>query len=203
LRGAARSASDRYGRGKTELVGYSAVARRAAELDPISYQRLDTLGWVPFDAMGQSGVASFAAFFRSLGKTVASIFDLQPPEEFAAIMASSDAAFQQPYAGFEQMLYAEVSAAAQAWFVKYLVTNGDWPSALAGQVPVDGAPDDAYRNALYALFCHKKGDEFLTIFFNACMIEHFPQTMLATLRRLKERVVRAAPPPALPAGVFG
>jgi len=189
--------------GKAELVGYSAVARRAAELDPISYQRLDTLGWVPFDATGRSGVASFAAFFRSLGKTVASIFDLQPPEEFAAIMASSDAAFQQPYAGFEQMLYAEVSAAAQAWFVKYLVTNGDWPSALAGQVPVDGAPDDAYRNALYALFCHKKGDEFLTIFFNACMIEHFPQTMLATLRRLKEMVVRAAPPPALPAGVFG
>src|SRR5580698_207584 len=71
--------------GKTELVAYSAVARRAAELDPDSYQRLDTLGWVPFDATGQSGVASFATFFRGLGKTVATIFDRQNPAELAAI----------------------------------------------------------------------------------------------------------------------
>jgi putative ATP-dependent endonuclease of OLD family len=81
-------------------------------------------------------------------KTVASIFDLQPPEEFAAIMASSDASFQQRYAGFEQMLYAEVSAPAQASFVKFLVTNGDWTSALAGQVPADGAPDHARQAAV-------------------------------------------------------
>ena len=115
-------------------------------------------------------------------------------------MASSEAAFQQPYAGFEHMLYAEVPALAQTWFVKFLVTNGDWPSALAAHVPPEGAPDDAYRNALYALFCHKKGDEFLTIFLNACMIEHFPQTMLATLRQLREMVLR---PPPSSAGVFG
>lgn len=52
--------------GKTELVAYSAVARRAAELEPAHFQRLDALGWVPFDAGGQTAVASFAAFFRSL-----------------------------------------------------------------------------------------------------------------------------------------
>jgi putative ATP-dependent endonuclease of the OLD family len=194
--------------GKTELVAYSAVARRAAELDPVNYQRLDTLGWVPFDATGQSGVASFAAFFRSLGKTVATIFDQQQPADLAAITASCDAAFQQPYAGFEQLLHAEAAPHAQSWFVKFLVGNGEWPVALANLIPAEGSPDDAYRNPLYALFSHKKGDEFLTIFFNACLIEHFPQTMLATLRRLKEIVAPAAPPPppalpAEPANVFG
>jgi putative ATP-dependent endonuclease of OLD family len=194
--------------GKTELVAYSAVARRAAELDQVNYQRLDTLGWVPFDATGQSGVASFAAFFRSLGKTVATIFDQQQPADLSAIMASCDAAFQQPYAGFEQLLHAEAAPHAQSWFVKFLVGNGEWPAALANQIPAEGSPDDAYRNPLYALFSHKKGDEFLTLFFNACLIEHFPQTMLATLRRLKEIVAPAAPPPppsppAQPANVFG
>jgi putative ATP-dependent endonuclease of OLD family len=194
--------------GKTELVAYSAVVRRTAELDPANYQRLDTLGWVPFDATGQSGVASFAAFFRSFGKTVATIFDQQQPAELAAITASCDAAFQQPYAGFEQLLHAEVPANTQACFVKFLVQGGEWPIALAGQLPPNGSPDDAYRNPLFALFSHKKGDEFLTIFFNACLIEHFPQTMLAALRRLKEMVVSAPPPPpsappAQPANIFG
>ena len=56
--------------GKTELVGYSAVARRAAELDPMNYQRLDTLGWVPFDATGQNADVSiekvaYSAFYQS------------------------------------------------------------------------------------------------------------------------------------------
>jgi putative ATP-dependent endonuclease of the OLD family len=194
--------------GKTELVAYSAVARRAAELDPANYQRLDTLGWVPFDATGQSGVASFAAFFRLFGKTVATIFDQQQPAKLATITASCDAAFQQPYAGFEQLLHAEVPANAQAWFVKFLVQGGEWPIALTGQLPPNGSPDDSYRNPLFALFSHKKGDEFLTIFFNACLIEHFPQTMLAALRRLKEMVVSMPPPPpsappAQPANIFG
>jgi putative ATP-dependent endonuclease of OLD family len=123
-------------------------------------------------------------------------------------MASCDAAFQQPYAGFEQLLHAEAAPHAQSWFVKFLVGNGEWPAALANQIPAEGSPDDAYRNPLYALFSHKKGDEFLTLFVNACLIEHFPQTMLATLRRLKEIVAPAAPPPppappAQPANVFG
>jgi putative ATP-dependent endonuclease of OLD family len=188
--------------GKTELVAYSTVARRAAELDPVTYQRLDTLGWVPFDATGQSGVASFAAFFRSLGKTVATIFDQQPPTELAAITAACHASFQQPYAGFEQLLYTEAAPIAQAWFVKFLVESGEWPTALAGQIPPVGSPDDAYRSPLYALFAHKKGDEFLAMFFNACLIEHFPASMLTTLRSLKAMVISPLPSPPL-TGVFG
>ena len=189
--------------GKTELVAYSAVARRAAELDPATYQRLDALGWVPFDAAGQSAVASFASFFRSLGKTVATIFDQQQPVERAAIIASCDAAFEQPYAGFEHLLRAEIAPAMQAWFVRWFVAAGEWPQALQHLVPAAGAVDDAYGQAFHELFMHKKGDDYLTVFFEQCQVGHFPATMMATIAALKQMV--APPPlgpPAEPANLF-
>ena len=189
--------------GKTELVAYSAVARRAAELDPAAYQRLDALGWVPFDAAGQSAVASFASFFRSLGKTVATIFDQQQPVERAAIIASCDAAFEQPYAGFEHLLRAEIAPAMQAWFVRWFVAAGEWPQALRHLVPVAGAADDAYGQAFHELFMHKKGDDYLTVFFEQCQVGHFPATMMATIAALKQMVVPPPPaPPAEPANLF-
>ena len=189
--------------GKTELVAYSAVARRAAELDPATYQRLDALGWVPFDAAGQSAVASFASFFRSLGKTVATIFDQQQPVERAAIIASCDAAFEQPYAGFEHLLRAEIAPAMQAWFVRWFVAAGEWPQALRHLVPAAGAADDAYGQAFHELFMHKKGDDYLTVFFEQCQVGHFPATMMATIAALKQMVVPPPPaPPAEPANLF-
>lgn len=184
--------------GKTELVAYSTVARRAAELDPATYQRLDALGWVPFDAAGQSAVASFASFFRSLGKTVATVFDQQQPVERAAIIASCDAAFEQPYAGFEHLLRAEIAPAMQAWFVRWFVAAGEWPQVLRHLVPAAGAADDAYGQAFHELFMHKKGDDYLTVFFEQCQVGHFPATMMATIAALKKMVV--PPPPAPPAG---
>lgn len=189
--------------GKTELVAYSAVARRAAELDPAAYQRLDALGWVPFDAAGQSAVASFASFFRSLGKTVATIFDQQQPVERAAIIASCDAAFEQPYAGFEHLLRAEIAPAMQAWFVRWFVAAGEWPQALRHLVPAAGAADDAYGQAFHELFMHKKGDDYLTVFFEQCQVGHFPATMMATIAALKQMVAPPPPaPPAEPANLF-
>jgi putative ATP-dependent endonuclease of OLD family len=189
--------------GKTELVAYSAVARRAAELDPTTYQRLDALGWVPFDAAGQSAVASFASFFRSLGKTVATIFDQQQPVERAAIIASCDAAFEQPYAGFEHLLRAEIAPAMQAWFVRWFVAAGEWPQALRHLVPAAGAADDACGQAFHELFMHKKGDDYLTVFFEQCQVGHFPATMMATIAALKQMVAPPPPaPPAEPANLF-
>jgi putative ATP-dependent endonuclease of OLD family len=185
--------------GKTELVAYTAVARRAAELDSTNYQRLDSLGWVPFDATGQGGVASFAAFFRSLGKKVATIFDKQDQTGLTAIEAACDMAFEQQYAGFEQLLQAEVPAGAQTWFVQYLISQNEWPPALQAYVPVAGSPDAAFSEALYRLFTHKKGDEFLSIFFNACQIGHFPPSMLTTLTKLREMAAPPAPVTASPA----
>nr|WP_260691584.1 AAA family ATPase [Rhizobium laguerreae] len=191
--------------GKTELVAYSAVARRAAELAPAQYKRLDALGWVPFDAGGQTAVAPFASFFRGLGKTVATIFDQQQPDARAAIVAACHAPFEQPYAGFEHMLQAEVSPAMQAWFVQWFAAAGEWPPALAHVIPPVGSPEAAYRAPFLSLFTHKKGDDYLTVFLDQCQVGHFPQTMLGILTALKNMVAPPAPPPAAqqPPGVFG
>jgi putative ATP-dependent endonuclease of OLD family len=153
-------------------------------------------------------VAPFATFFRGLGKTVATIFDQQQPEARAAIVAACHAPFEQPYAGFEHMLQAEVSPAMQAWFVQWFAGAGEWPPALAHLIPPNGSPEAAYRAPFLSLFTHKKGDDYLTVFFDLCQVGHFPQTMLGILTALKNMVVPPMPPvpqpPApQPPGVFG
>ncbi|ODM73485.1 ATP-dependent nuclease [Bradyrhizobium elkanii] len=191
--------------GKTELVAYSAVARRASELSPDQHQRLDSLGWVPFDAGGETAVASFAAFFRGLGKTVASVFDQQNPAARAAIEAASHRAFEQPYAGFEHLLRAEIWPAMQAWFVKWFVQAGEWPQALAHLIPPDGSADEAYTQPFLALFKHKKGDDYLVVFFDQCQVVHLPPTMIRILADLRNMVAPLPPPPApmQAPGIFG
>lgn len=184
--------------GKTELIAYSAVARRAAELDPTNYSRLDALGWVPFDAGGQGAVAPFAAFFRNLGKTVATIFDRQEPAERQAIEAVSHAAFEQPYTGFEALLAAEVHVSMKAWCVKFFLGAGEWPTALNNLLPPPNSPDEAYAAPFLALFKHKKGDDYLTIFLGQCQIGHFPPTMVRVITALKNMIVAPAPAAAQP-----
>jgi putative ATP-dependent endonuclease of OLD family len=186
--------------GKTELIAYTTVARRTAELDPANYQRLDAMGWVPFDAGGQSAVKSFAAFFKGLGKTVATIFDQQQPAERQAIEAACDATFEQPYNGFEDLLAAEFHISMQAWCVKFFDANTEWPRSLNQLLPAANSPDQAYRAPFLALFKHKKGDDYLTIFLEQCQIGHFPSTMIAIISALKNMVAPQppAPPPPVP-----
>jgi len=183
--------------GKTEFVAYSAVARRAAERAPDQYKRLDSLGWVPFDAGGQTSVASFAAFFRGLGKTVATIFDQQSAQAKAAIEAASDRAFEQPYAGFEHLLRDELQIELQKWFVRWLVDENEWPQALSNLIPTVDASDDVYVVAFLALLKHKKGDDYLSLLIEQCEIGHFPRTMLRILGDLR-RMVEPLPLPPLP-----
>lgn len=178
--------------GKTELIAYSAAARIAASLEPQTYERLDTLGWVPFDAGSETAVADFARFFRGLGKMTATIFDQQTPVARAAIAAACDVAFEQPYKGFENLLSAEVSTAMKEWFVAWLNSQGEWPVALVTVLPPAGSPQDAFN----AIFRHKKGAEILSVYFENCAyVGNIPQTMRGILTALKEM----AAPPASPA----
>lgn len=178
--------------GKTELVAYSAAARRAASFEPQTYDRLDTLGWVPFDAGSQTAVADFARFFRGLGKMTATVFDQQTPADKAVIVAACDQAFEQPYAGFENLLSAEVPANMQSWFVDWFNGQGEWPTALTNVLPPAGTHQAAFK----ALFLHKKGADYLTVFFEQCTgTGHVPQTMRTILAALKIMAAPPAPPP--------
>jgi putative ATP-dependent endonuclease of the OLD family len=83
----------------------------------------------------------------------------------------------------------------QSWFVKWFVRAGEWPQALAHLIPADGSPDEAYRDPFLALFMHKKGDDYLTIFVDQCQLEHFPATMMRILGELRNMVAPPPPPP--------
>ncbi len=93
------------------------------------------LGGCPSTRVAKRRWHRLPTFFRGLGKTVATIFDQQQPEARAAIVAACHAPFEQPYAGFEHMLQAEVSPAMQAWFVQWFAGAGEWPPALAHLIP--------------------------------------------------------------------
>jgi putative ATP-dependent endonuclease of OLD family len=77
--------------------------------------------------------------------------------------------------------------------VKWLVEQVEWPAALANRLPADGAPDAAYADPFVELFMHKKGADFLTLYFEQCThMWHFPRTVLQTLSGLRRMVI---PPP--------
>lgn len=179
--------------GKAEVIGYMSAARRLQELDPATYSRLDTLGWVVFNAGGDTNVALYATFFRGFGKTVATIFDKQAPTELSAINAACDFLFEQPYDGFERLVTSEMPAAAQARFVRALVRENDWPPSLQSSLPPTSSTDTAYPPLLFELLKHKKGDEFVPALFAQCGLAEFPATIRSTLSTLK--TLAAAPPP--------
>lgn len=172
--------------GKAEVLGYTSAARRLEELDPKAFSRLDTLGWVVFDAVGEGNVAPFARFFRTLGKKVATIFDQQADDARAAIEAECDWAFEQQYDGFERLITTEMPDAAQARFVRTLDREGEWPPSLRSSLPPADAVDAVYAEALFALLTHNKGDALVPALFAQCARDELPHTVVTTLSALKK-----------------
>lgn len=168
--------------GDTEAASYAALAKTASRVNPIRFARLDTRGWAVFDAQGETNVAGFAAFFRGLGKDVACVFDQQPAVRLAEIKANSDHAFEQPYAGFEDLVVTEVPAAAQRAYVDAVISDGGWPSHVPE--PADNT-DSAYGKSLKKLLSKNKGDRFAADLVAGLAEADFPPSMVNVLIGLK------------------
>lgn len=169
--------------GDTEAASYGALAKTAARSNPARFARLDTRGWAIFDAQGETNVAGFAGFFRGLGKDVASVFDQQPEARLADIQANSDYAFEQPYAGFEDLILAEVPIAAIREYVDALVADFGWPSHVPE--PADET-DAAYTKAIKKLLLKNKGDRYAADLVAGLTEVDFPPSMVTILEGLKE-----------------
>ncbi|MEA1261429.1 AAA family ATPase [Microbacterium sp. STF-2] len=168
--------------GDTEAASYAALAKTAARVNPMRFARLDTRGWAIFDAQGETNVAGFAGYFRALGKEVASVFDKQPADRLAEITANSDHVFEQPHAGFEDLLLDEVPISAIRNHVDSLISDGGWPSHVAA--PED-ASDAAYKKAARKLLSKTKGDRFAAELVAGLDEADFPVSMVEVLERLK------------------
>jgi putative ATP-dependent endonuclease of OLD family len=167
-----------------------------------SHQQI-TSDWTRSDGFRSTPVAKprslrLQHFFEASGKPLPRSSTNKLTPSARAIVASCDVPFEQPYAGFEHLLAAEVSVAMQAWFVQFFVRAGEWPQALNHLVPPPGSPEENYRPAFVALFMHKKGDDYLTVFLDLCQVGHFPPTMLRVITALKNLAAPPPPPPPPP-----
>ncbi|PPF34955.1 ATP-dependent endonuclease [Pseudoclavibacter sp. AY1H1] len=176
--------------GRSEALAYPYLAKRGAAAAPDDYSRMDTDGWAVFDAEGETNVASFARFFKGLGKGVITIFDTQPADRLAAIYAASDVAFEQPYAGFEDLLVAEVPMTAKRAFVEDLQREGGWPGHVSG--PADDT-DEALDKALSALFKKTKGEGVAMHLLSTLDSADYPATMRSVLDGIRNFTRAEAP----------
>ncbi len=160
--------------GRSEAMAYPYLAKRGAAADPSAYSRMDTDGWAVFDAEGETNVASFARFFKGLGKNVVTVFDTQPAERLAEIEAASDLAFQQPHAGFEDLLVAEIPEPAKRAFVDSLQATGDWPTHI--DTPADETAAELDR-ALLRLLKKSKGEGVAMHLLSTLELNDYPATM--------------------------
>ena len=176
--------------GRSEAMAYPYLAKRGAAAAPGDYSRMDTDGWAVFDAEGETNVASFARFFKGLGKSVITIFDSQPADRLAAIEEASDLAFQQPHAGFEALLVDETPVSAKRAFAEELQREGSWPSHVPA--PADGT-DAALDNALRELFEKSKGEGVAMHLLSTLKPADYPATMRTVLDGIRAYTRAEAP----------
>jgi putative ATP-dependent endonuclease of OLD family len=169
--------------GRSEAMAYPYLAKRGAAAAPGDYSRMDTDGWAVFDAEGETNVASFARFFKGLGKSVITIFDSQPAGRLAEIEAASDLAFQQPHSGFEDLLVAEIPVAVKRTFVETLQTEGAWPSHIPA--PSDGT-DATFDAALRELLKKSKGEGVAMHLLSTLDPADYPVTMQTVLDGVRD-----------------
>jgi len=175
--------------GRSEAMTYPYLAKRGATADPSAFSRMDTDGWAVFDAEGETNVASFARFFKGLGKSVVTVFDEQPAGRLAEIEAASDLAYQQPHAGFEDLLVSELSDTVKRAFVASLQAAGGWPSHI--DAPADETAD-AINKALRMLLKKSKGEGVAMHLLSTLDVDDYPTTMRAVLDGVRE-FTRPAP----------
>jgi len=171
--------------GRSEALAYPYLAKAGTAEDPASFSRLDTDGWAVFDAEGDTNVASFAAFFKGLGKSVATVFDAQDDDALKAIEDAGDLTLQQPYKGFEAMILAETPEVAKRAFVDKLIAEGEWPQGTPAPA---NERDDAYDAALKKLLKGTKGEGTAMHLLSTLKVADYPATMRAALDELREFV---------------
>ena len=174
--------------GATEAAAMPAVARRLAELNPVSYKSLEALGICTVDAGTQSQIADLGSFYRSLNKVVFAVCDHQTAEGQANIEANVDKLFMHPEAGFEALVLNNAPQPAKDRFVASLT----WPPHLITKYPDPASDPD---NALMDYFSWSKGNWGISDFLFQCTEAEIPQWIRDTLASLREL---CDPPPQPP-----
>lgn len=172
--------------GRTEYDAYPAAARRLHELHPEEFRSLEALGVAIVDATTDAQVGPLGEHYKTLGKTVFAVFDLQTPEQRAAISLAVHHPFEAAEKGFENVLLKGTTDAALRRHALVLVEDGGWPNHLIAKTP---KPDTSHEDLLGAMrdfFVWGKGHGVAADFLSACTRDEMPKFIVETLIAIQE-----------------
>lgn len=136
--------------GATETSSFPALNRKLSEEKPSDYSPLEALGICTIDAQTESQILPLTKLYRSLGKEVFVICDLQEEANKKLIEAEATKLFMHGEKGFENLVLKNTNQAALLRFAKGL----DWPAHLKSKY---AKPEDDVDNALFEYLTWAKG----------------------------------------------
>lgn len=176
--------------GATEATSFPAVARRLAELNPVTYASVEALGVCVIDAGTENQIADLAALYKGLGKRTFALCDKQSDAAKATIEAEVERLFMHDEKGIENLILKNTTQAALERFAGVL----DWPPHLLAKYPDPKAQAAA---ALSDYFGWSKGNWGIADFLVQCSEAEIPAWLREACVTLKN--LCDPPPPQPPA----
>lgn len=167
--------------GPTEYSAFPAICRRLAELNPEKFSSLEALGICTVDAGGETNVSGIAKLYKSLGKQVFAICDLQEKENNRALIATEvELLLMHGEKGSENLILKGTTEDALERFASYL----GWPNALEDKYST--FKDKSYKDFVEKFFIDTKGVGGLADFLAQCSEEEVPKWLCDAALKLKE-----------------
>lgn len=165
--------------GATEASSLPVAARRLAELNPSVYGSLEALGICTIDAGSETQIAALAELYGGLGKAVYGICDKQSEENKTEIESKVVRLFMHEYAGFEDLVLKNTTAAALERFSDLL----DWPPHLLKKYP---NPKLDIQSSISDYFKWSKGSWGMADFLGQCSEAEIPSWIRETCIEIKK-----------------
>lgn len=164
--------------GATENSAFPAVNRKLSEMNPDKYSALEALGICTISADTDSQIRSLGKLYKSLGKEVYAVCDLQEAATKAEIEKHVDKLFMHSEKGFEDLVLKNTDQSVILRIVKTMT----WPPHLLQKFP---KPEDDAINALYAYLDWSKGTGGCAEFLLQCSEEELPEWIRNVCEQLK------------------
>jgi len=170
--------------GLTEFHALPVAAARMELEEPevTGGQSLDVLGATFFYAGGESNMAKFGKFFKTLGLKTFGFYDAspkRPPKATEALKEAYDVNLEHPFKGFENLVAAEMPVERLWPFLERVREGGE-----ATELGIPAAkPDDAQVRKLAGVALRQgKGVGWAAKLFEDCDYAELPPTVVKFLR---------------------
>jgi len=161
--------------GLTEFHALPVVARKMEEAND-TLQPLDIAGVAFFDAESEGQMPKFGNFFKSLGLKTFGFYDLaaRSAQKKQELVEAYDIDCEHQYAGFEELVVAEVRVGRLWAFLEDLRQTGDCGNFI---IPDARPDDDAVRALVRSALKGHKGAGWAARLLDGCAPDELPATV--------------------------